>query len=588
MKEEIIKKLYEEYRHKCLNEMFERKEPTNEELVVLIKEVDFYKTYDFSDREMTEETREKIIKKWRKKYYFYLCTALKGFYYSDFLCHEDVNKTIIYNFLGKKIYTHPKKVDVETTENGYCIIKEKNFIRDGEDFCRLIDINGLTLLKAVNIKYIGNDIYAKKVGDVISLVNVKDEEIFYYRKNVSSVNGINEIYLEHSPFLRARTLKKFSTSPFKGRNGVIKYCGHYYYYYGFSRQVLFDSSLRKIDCDNYYQYLIYNERRECNINDNDIQKRFNGCLLKNKNIKLKYKPIYEYQNHIICGDDENYYLYNIKENRYYRLGFRDDIVFYAGLIIDKLERTVHYLDSGNDDYIDVTSIFESKLKGAYKINYTKLDMLDYFEFKSLIENNSEYQVIIDRKIEELLKQKEEILKKEAVKKATRMLEERKKEKDNNNEELKKALLSLKETIITIEKLQAKDDSNQNIRNKEKITITGDMLLRTVSDHKVIDENFKKILRTFNLVNINFINVDIREIDFSYTNVDIDPQTVYNKDLSNSKFCGVLFSPFTNFNGVNIKGCDFSECLETLNFNGAIIDENTIFPNSNVANKNISR
>lgn len=72
-------------------------------------------------------------------------------------------------------------------------------------------------------------------------------------------------------------------------------------------------------------------------------------------------------------------------------------------------------------------------------------------------------------------------------------------------------------------------------------------------HKIINPKIKNNLKYFDLSNIDFSNTDLRGIDFTGCNIKyIDPQTVYNKDLSNTTFRGV-YLPFditTDFNGVN--------------------------------------
>lgn len=65
--------------------------------------------------------------------------------------------------------------------------------------------------------------------------------------------------------------------------------------------------------------------------------------------------------------------------------------------------------------------------------------------------------------------------------------------------------------------------------------------------KVIDDMFKNnmLLRMLDLSTIDLTDVDIRNMDFSGTNIHIDPQTVYNKDMTNVNATGLKFSPFTD-------------------------------------------
>ena len=47
------------------------------------------------------------------------------------------------------------------------------------------------------------------------------------------------------------------------------------------------------------------------------------------------------------------------------------------------------------------------------------------------------------------------------------------------------------------------------------------------------------------------------LNFEGSNVSFDPQVVYNKNLSESNFTGIYFSPFTDFTDVSIMGSTFS-------------------------------
>lgn len=63
----------------------------------------------------------------------------------------------------------------------------------------------------------------------------------------------------------------------------------------------------------------------------------------------------------------------------------------------------------------------------------------------------------------------------------------------------------------------------------------------------IEDFFKNnmILRMLDLSKVDLTNVDIRGIDFSGTNIHIDPQTIYQKDMTNVNCYGVKFSPFSD-------------------------------------------
>jgi len=52
-----------------------------------------------------------------------------------------------------------------------------------------------------------------------------------------------------------------------------------------------------------------------------------------------------------------------------------------------------------------------------------------------------------------------------------------------------------------------------------------------------------VLRMLDLATLDLTNVDIRGIDFSGTNIHINPQVIYNKDMTNVNATNVKFSPF---------------------------------------------
>ena len=91
-----------------------------------------------------------------------------------------------------------------------------------------------------------------------------------------------------------------------------------------------------------------------------------------------------------------------------------------------------------------------------------------------------------------------------------------------------------------------------------------------------------------LSDVDFSNVKVSGIDFRGSNVridkfNLDPQTIYNKDLSGCNFEGIYVNPLIHFNGVDIRGARFSEdnnpkTLDIFNitFKEAIWDENTTY------------
>lgn len=82
-----------------------------------------------------------------------------------------------------------------------------------------------------------------------------------------------------------------------------------------------------------------------------------------------------------------------------------------------------------------------------------------------------------------------------------------------------------------------------------------------------EEFFKNnmVLRMLDLSKLDLTNVDIRGIDFSGTNIHIDPQKVYNKDMSYVNATDVKFSPFfDSFQDVILDGTIINDYEANIN------------------------
>lgn len=82
-----------------------------------------------------------------------------------------------------------------------------------------------------------------------------------------------------------------------------------------------------------------------------------------------------------------------------------------------------------------------------------------------------------------------------------------------------------------------------------------------------EEFFKNnmVLRMLDLSKLDLTNVDIRGMDFSGTNIHIDPQKVYNNDLSYVNATDVKFSPFfDSFQDVVLDGTIINDYEANIN------------------------
>ena len=105
-------------------------------------------------------------------------------------------------------------------------------------------------------------------------------------------------------------------------------------------------------------------------------------------------------------------------------------------------------------------------------------------------------------------------------------------------------------LITIDKLRR---SNKLFVRKfyHSIKVDNDTFLTQVNDHNEIKGEFLTVLNFLNLENINTVNLKISGIDISESNLKIDPQLVYNKDLSNATLDDKNLVSY-NFDGVNME------------------------------------
>ena len=139
-------------------------------------------------------------------------------------------------------------------------------------------------------------------------------------------------------------------------------------------------------------------------------------------------------------------------------------------------------------------------------------------------------------------------------------------------------IKISDMLFRLSSLKEKED------NYERINISSDLLFVKVDDHLEIKKDFIPYLKYIDLSLISFDNVYVSGIDFTDSNVSmINPQNVYNKDLSHCTFddCdkkdnSIPFNFYTDFNGVDLRGTVINDknCDFEYNLKGAIVDQNT--------------
>lgn len=284
---------------------------------------------------------------------------------------------------------------------------------------------------------------------------------------------------------------------------------------------------------------------------------------ENKYITVPLRPLYDFKEISILAelksaDNYDFYVYDKKTktcnflvNGKYSL--KDDELSYNGFkIADN-----YYLVNGHD----VINVYQYNLKNKVIANPSKITTYNNFitglpnykeinEYKSMINNREEADKLSEKIIQE--------------------------------KTLSELVLKDKEKLVAnaLKQLLEETKNLNRFKNtkKDRDDITAEMLFEKVADHLEVKNEFKNILSFLDLSLIDFSNVKIADLDFSYSNANINPQTVYQKDMSHGNYSGLNFD-FKSFNGVNISDSIFDSYY--INIDGAVKNEKTIINHSNL-------
>ena len=263
------------------------------------------------------------------------------------------------------------------------------------------------------------------------------------------------------------------------------------------------------------------------------------------------RPILDYDGNIICYRDGQIYLYDKIHKEMKELCSVDDFDYTHNGIIIRDKR--YMLFKGR--MVDVTDFPNVD---DYYIN-PELDIIyELSEFKAVYENSPYYKATLKlqkEKQQKLIEQmEEEKRKKELIEEAEKQ-EKKKADLKQDIKDTEKEILTLYQKYLElIETYEALGDDNPFL-HKKVIPITENLLFIEVGDHKEINPFFldNHLLRYADLSLIDFSGVKLDHIEcLAYTNANLDPQTVYNKDLSFSDLRGIEHT-MDNFDGVNMEG-----------------------------------
>jgi len=141
-----------------------------------------------------------------------------------------------------------------------------------------------------------------------------------------------------------------------------------------------------------------------------------------------------------------------------------------------------------------------------------------------------------------------------------LLREEANEKNQNNSKAASLMNNIINSFLEIEKLS---QENQKMF-LHAFNVPIDTLIINVNGHKEFNPRFRPFLKYINLITLNCENLNVSHLDLSETNIIIDPQTVYNKDLSFSKFSYYNVSEVAVLEGCNTQNTEIVDQATILN------------------------
>ena len=246
-------------------------------------------------------------------------------------------------------------------------------------------------------------------------------------------------------------------------------------------------------------------------------------------------------------------------------------VDYFSKIFDRLLSIVNDPTTTNDTLTDIANLNNNLYCKSYQNSSSDYSFLTK-KLSNVIKKaklelfiRKVKRIVITDNQEKTLEEKQEELKHQ------RLLEEqRKRDIEDTHSKLNENLKKIKELITFL----LVNDIPTNL----KIAIPEEELLIQVDDHKEINPYYLKYISFIDFAYINTTNLKVSHIDWRNTNISINPQTVYNKDLSYAKFNDSNIT-FKKFDGCILIGTDISQELDSTGIENAITDETTLLNSS---------
>ena len=137
-------------------------------------------------------------------------------------------------------------------------------------------------------------------------------------------------------------------------------------------------------------------------------------------------------------------------------------------------------------------------------------------------------------------------------------------------------------VVMLEQIKKTSEMYEEISNQKmgkRVPVELNQLLVKVDDHLEFNNKYIQYLKYIDLSLVPCDNLKVSGIDFRDTNMNVNPQVVFNKDLSNCSFDdnNIIWA---SFKGCNLSGANLENEQESQIFEDAITDERTILPQSN--------
>ena len=113
----------------------------------------------------------------------------------------------------------------------------------------------------------------------------------------------------------------------------------------------------------------------------------------------------------------------------------------------------------------------------------------------------------------------------------------------------------------------------------RIKVDEKELIVEVYGHKEFNPKYLSMLKSIDLSEISSKDLKVSGIDLRGTNIVIDPQLIFMRDLSNSACNAENLVTYPIFQGVNLCGSDLSNVKDLIGVSSAFVDENTKLPDT---------